>query len=420
MNKKQFSLLAFGIIAITFIITHNYSLNTDMLVDESTHAWIISNFYNGKFELLPHLTVLPGYHALCAIFEKFIAFSDTLATKRLFSTIIGFFSILVFYFLHKKIHNDKDTLKSLQLSYLPLLFPFFFLIYTDIPSLFFVLLGLLCFHYKRYSLMGIFALISVLMRQSNIIWVGYLAALTVFENHESIKITLFEPLTFVKIKELIKKNLFTIITIIAFIIFIKINGGIALGDKQQHPSFSFKLGNLYLFISLALLLYLPIFISEAKNVFKKIKPSLSSIKGIIITIPVIIAAYIIYDYTFQITHAYNSLPLYNWVIRNISLHFIANHLWAKILFFIAIFYGSLVLIFAEFKNHKEKILYLSFATLSLIPFWLIEVRYAIIAMVLFTLYRVPKNKYLEITQLIYNILLSGILFYTIINTIYFP
>jgi alpha-1,2-glucosyltransferase len=67
-------------------------------------------------------------------------------------------------------------LSSVSLSTLPPLFFFSFLYYTDPGSLFFVLL-MYMFHVNNYEwLASLFGAISLLYRQTNIVWIFLLAA----------------------------------------------------------------------------------------------------------------------------------------------------------------------------------------------------------------------------------------------------
>ena len=158
----------------------------------------------------------------------------------------------------------------------------------------------------------------------------------------------------------------------------------------------------------------------APKIWKFLKKQIKSKTDVIAIITILILSYAFYEYTFKITHKYNQYPAYYWILRNIFFNYVALHLWAKIIFFIITIYTCLALWVIKFKDDKEKHLYLIFSALSLAPFWLIEVRYAIIPIVLLNLYRTSKNKYLEGSQFIYGAALSGIILYTIINTTYFP
>ena len=75
-------------------------------------------------------------------------------------------------------HSNRLLLSSISLATFPLLFFFNFLFYTDPGSLFFVLLMYL-YHLNRQDwLASLFGAISLLFRQTNIVWLFFLASYT--------------------------------------------------------------------------------------------------------------------------------------------------------------------------------------------------------------------------------------------------
>lgn len=75
-------------------------------------------------------------------------------------------------------HNTNLLLSTMSLATFPLLFFFNFLFYTDPGSLFFVLLMYL-YHLNRHDwLASFFGAISLLFRQTNIIWLFFIASYT--------------------------------------------------------------------------------------------------------------------------------------------------------------------------------------------------------------------------------------------------
>lgn len=136
-------------------------------------------------------------------------------------------------------------MSSLQLATFPPLFFFSFFYYTDPGSLFFVLI-MYYYHMSRHEwLASLFGLISLLYRQTNIIWCLFLASYT------SLKIIQkYSDKIFVAKKK--SNRIKSFVTIVApqivitcagylllglmFSIFLIINRGIVLGDRKSHEA----------------------------------------------------------------------------------------------------------------------------------------------------------------------------------------
>ena len=64
---------------------------------------------------------------------------------RFLSLLIGLAAIGVFWLITRELYGDVGLLRLLQFIFFPILFPFFFLLYTDVLSLFCVLLTFFSF-----------------------------------------------------------------------------------------------------------------------------------------------------------------------------------------------------------------------------------------------------------------------------------
>lgn len=408
-------------ISLFFIAVYLYIFYTGkgFVVDEETHARMISSYFRGNYVILDHLTVIPGYHLIVSLFERLFN-RDNIEFKRLFSVIVGIISCMFFFKLNRNEHpHESARIKTLQFAFLPVVFPFFFLIYTDTLALLFILLGLYFFSGRNYLMTGVSGLFSMTVRQSNVVWLSYFIILSIIE--EGINLKNFCSVKKAQWLKIAKKNITTLLGIILFITFIIFNGGVSLGDKAQHPSFSLHFGNLYLTLFLLFFINLPIFIAEIPNIIKTIKNWLQNAKTAIFFIASTSVFTALFFSTFKITHAYNNIDNYYWIIRNIFLNAVETNLAFKISFLLIIIYTALVLFsFVTTKKTMQRAALIAVSITALAPFWLIEVRYAIIPLVLFQLYRESQSRHIEIIQLFYGILLSLITIYTITNTIYFP
>ena len=166
----------------------------------------------------------------------------------------------------KHYYDDKKALFSaLTLAFFPLLYFFSFLYYTDVGSTFMVLL-MYCLHLdKRDWFAGFIGALAVLFRQTNIVWVFFVAVQCAIPHlvasaHEARMVQLQAPIRFSlttmgQLQELIEglylllfnpKKIFQVVFYIvkdcigyltvalAFVAFVVYNQGVVVGDRSAH------------------------------------------------------------------------------------------------------------------------------------------------------------------------------------------
>jgi hypothetical protein len=143
--------------------------------DEEVHYDQIARFARGDLSLNPWLTTLPGYHALLG-FVGYVTGVTSLPFMRFLSFLIGLATIGVFWLITRELYKDAGFLRVLQFTFLPILFPFFFLLYTDVLSLLFILLAFFFMLRERPTLAAVMSLAGVLVRQTNIVWLLFFFA----------------------------------------------------------------------------------------------------------------------------------------------------------------------------------------------------------------------------------------------------
>ena len=153
---------------------------------------------------------------------------------------------------------------AVALSLLPVLYFFTFLYYTDPGSTFFVLLTYLLSIRKNHIHAAIFGAVAVVFRQTNIVWVGFMALGIIGENLIQFVKTSEEEMVSCDISE---RNLYFIVVLvkklllktkmqdlfklacnilevtwpylfvgILFVVFVLVNGGIVVGAKDDHQA----------------------------------------------------------------------------------------------------------------------------------------------------------------------------------------
>lgn len=149
-------------------------LNPEPIADEGgQHLHAIAQFYAGDWTLPDHLPMLPTYHALGAILWR--ASGPHLVVLRAFSAGMAILAILVFGAITAGRDGGLRGHAILHFCWLPILFPFLAMVYTEAMAM----LGLVSAVYmhvrRRFLLSAAMLLFTCFVRQSNAIWVAFLA-----------------------------------------------------------------------------------------------------------------------------------------------------------------------------------------------------------------------------------------------------
>lgn len=384
----------FIIVIAVYTALFFWTKDAHLISDEYFHFDQIVKFYYHDWRLNPDLTTIPTYHLLISLVTQvFNQFSVPFV--REVSLLFGSWSLIIFYLIAKKLDSESAKVRLLQFSFFPIIAPFFFLIYTDIFALAFVLLSLYLILIKRYLWSGIAAIMAVLVRQNNIIWLVFLYLLIYLRENE-----IFIDLS--RILNHLKKNWTYLLGIGLYILFIFINKGVSLGQKAEHPLTFSNPGNIYFFLFLYFFLYLP----ENLTYLGKIIRLVDKNKWMILLWIVGLGLFLV---TFHPNHPYNLKPFY---LRNQILMFFSSDYISKIIFYIFMVFGLLSIAVTKSANKYLYLLY-PFIILSLMPSWLIEQRYYIIPMALLMLFKKRKTDWADYLSIILYltltiVLLSGI------------
>ncbi len=137
------------LVLIFFLATLLLLLNVNTIVrveymDELFHITQVKNFLKGDFRLDPKITTPPLLYYITVIYCKLLSFlfNGLLCDVSLIRSINLLFSAGTLVVLYKM---TKDAFFSAALLLFPLIYFFNFIFYTDLASLFFVLMGI---HYE--------------------------------------------------------------------------------------------------------------------------------------------------------------------------------------------------------------------------------------------------------------------------------
>lgn len=373
------------------------------LVDERWHYPQIYRFAHGEFNLDRQPSALPGYHLFMAGVVRLFR-NASLPFIRGVNIGIGGLAMIVFALLLQKIHQRLIWSRLLQFAFFPLILPYFFLIYTDILSLLFVLLGFYLGLERKYALSGIVCCISLAIRQNNIIWLLMIVLVT-YCYQEGIRWTRSHLL------RMLKSCWPFGIGMIGMLSYTIINGGIAFGDKAAHPLGKIYTGNVFFILFLYGLFFLPGLIFHAfRGTLLKWEKKYLMILGL-----GLVVIFGIYLATFQNSHPYNQHPFH---LRNYVLMLFTAALPYKIVFFFPIALALCNLVATPLKNRTFFWLY-PFTVCALLPSWLIEQRYYIPSFAFYLLFMQKENETVEKVTAVYDGILSSFFIYGIGKELFF-
>ena len=378
-----YNLLIFFILLLGFNV---FSHLREPIGDEAVHAFQIHWFLNGNFEFFHNLTMLPGYHALNAMISRGFDFSE-FNTLRFSSLLLSTASLPVLYGVIKIFYVDEARVRLLLFLMIPFVFPLFFLVYTDLTSLFFVLTTFYLSLKKQHKLAALVAIFALLIRQTNIIWVAYFCALDIF-NHKDFKIS--KAFVF----QILKEYWPYMVVACVFLTYVFINGGVAAGDKEQHPV-SFNISNMYFMLFVCFCVFFPVCLANTSKVARLL------LENKIIWIAIIVG-FFIYMHTYEHPHKYNSKEL-SFYRHNLFIYYTSDILWMRILNYFLMVWFCLTywvsIVHGKYKN--ELLLLIPFTLLSVIPLPLIEHRYYFMFICFFMIFRPPVSKFYDVFTLLF-------------------
>jgi alpha-1,2-glucosyltransferase len=215
MLKIDFIILSVAFL-IPFILVN---LNIPQAyMDEVFHFNQTLRFHRNNFTYDPKITTPPGLYVI------YLLPAMNIYIARAFNLLVGF--------------TTAAVLKRLGGSALLVLFPvsffYHFLFYTDSLSTLLILLAYNDSKSQRYGRAGLICLISLLFRQTNIVWSLFIAISSLNQFLPSKSLSGFFTMVLTHPVLIFTKLWSFILTALAFGWFIIWNGGIALGDKSNH------------------------------------------------------------------------------------------------------------------------------------------------------------------------------------------
>ena len=246
-NPRETWFLAIAIGAL-YATTIAFSSHGAERTDELYHYAQIHLFRHGEFRVLDYyLTTIPGYHAAVAAL-LWISGLDSLAAARAITALFGLVAAAAFHSLRARTQPGGESLATAQFFVLPVLAPFFFLVYTDVLALALVLWATVATTRGKHLVSALIVTAALLVRQSDVVWAGFLAALAIWPHVR-------ERRSF-ELREVAHLFAPYLLPVVAFLAFWAWNGSISLSRVQAgaHPAMTFHLANVLLALVVAGLL----------------------------------------------------------------------------------------------------------------------------------------------------------------------
>lgn len=374
------------------------------MVDEHFHHGQILLINSDEFQRVPELTTPLGYHHSVALLARLFNV-ESVNGLRAVSTILAMTSVFFAWIYLRHHRSALPLIRSLQILFCPLLWPFYFLLYTDLASLGLVLAALNLFSAGLFWPAALVGIAMLAWRQNTIVWPG----LFWVTHFQAARPASADAAAF---RTWIIRSCILALPMLAFLIFLFLNEGVAMGDHAMH-----EIGNdlhpaqIWFFLLLFWLLLLPLHIASLGEAIQWLRDRPWRVPAIL-AIPALVMM------SFEVTHPYN-LALPEFHLRNGLLKLLDSDWRLLLLGSVAMTWSVLTLIVTRVSSPIGLWLY-PVTAIALLPVELIEQRYYIVPVVLFLLFRKARDTGVEITLLLWFVLLSSGLSAAIASTHYFP
>ncbi len=370
--------LAWAGFAFLYLAMAYLAAGAKPIVDEIAHYVHINRFDHGDFRIAwDILTVLPGYHALSAV-VLWATDQRTLAAARVLNAVYGLLAIGAFHWLRKNAAGKADAAATLQFALLPILFPYDFMVYTDVLSLAFVLAAGAATLGRRDILAGVLMIAALCVRQTNVVWLPLFAWLALSRDEAAAP----------SLRQVLTRTWPYALGVGLFLVYWMWNGSISLSKEQtmMHPDFSFHIGNLY-FTSFLCALLFPL---HVRNGFKEFVRN-ARLHPWLLSVPAI--AFGIFWAGFRVDHPFNQADE-PWTVHNHLLRFVVSAWWWKAAFGLVAVAAACGLSGTRLHPRSAWMLYpLTFVALA--SSWMIEHRYALVPLALWQVFRERQNEKIE-------------------------
>jgi len=360
---------------------------TALQFDEIGQYCRISSFLSGTWRTQDcRVVTLPGYHVLVA-WALSLWGASSVPAARTVSFFLSLLSCIPIFLITRILHRGYGLLRAIQIVTLPILLPFFPLLYTDVLGLGMLLWALLAALRRWPLLAAILLTAAICVRQNAILWLPLIAVVSLEGN-------ILPHLFLGSLGSLLRRGYAFLLPIVFFCAFLLLNGSPSLNRSAVTPSVTFSLGNIFFALFLFAVLFLPLVLRQA--------PRMATILRERWRISMLLLVFfIIFIFGFDVTHPINQSAMQ---VRDLILRSVAGGGLPWMFFFLSTAIAFLTMLVTPLERPKFLLLYpVAFIVLS--TTWMIETRYAIVPLVLFLLFRKSQSWRMEMIQVAYNLAL---------------
>lgn len=314
-------------------------------------------------------------------------------------------------------------LDSSAIAILPPMYFFAHLYYTDIPSITMILFTIYFSLKERFFISSMFGFLSVIMRQTNIVWTAgllgaHLVDLMISKSYKRLKLeeTTFSQLLFALKSHLMSPKMLLdfivtalksfygyILVILAFIAFLYVNGSIVVGDKSAHEA-KLHIPQIFYFSLFTLTFGSSLWIPKIVDGLK----SILSWKGIIGFI-ILSALMVVVIYYNTIVHPYLLADNrhYTFYVWN---RFYGKHMLVRYLLIPVYIFGLFVICNSLNGSIGSKIFFVISTVLTICLQSLLEVRYFLIPFLILRLTSRHVSRKWSLLEILINLVINYVTF----------
>ncbi len=368
--------LVFAALAGTFAVARDKPL----LIDENMHFAQIQKFYSKDFTPVPNLAMTRGYHAVIAAFAR-VAGRPTPSFVRLVSFAAALAVFFIFFLCARTLAPGEEALRTLQFIACPLVLPFTFLIYTDLFSLGFVLAVFWAVRRREYAAAGVLGLAALVARQTNVIWILFMIVWSFLDERKAGHFDFREWAAHAR------KTAWLWADVVLFGVFVVWNRGVAVGDRSVHPLAVLSAQGLVFGLAAFGFLAAPLAVDHGAVLLRRLK-----------AYPLVLCVWPLLWIAFAagVKHPYNFFSQIQgvWVLRNLVLAAVSNHILWLVCYTGLAFWGALIL-WAMPLGRRADYIWLPISAVFLVLHWLVEPRYLIPPIAFWMLFRKKGSRLAE-------------------------
>ena len=377
-SRRQLALAAVALLVAACALM---AVGGTRLADEWVHYAQVQWFVDGNYAVVEPLTTLPGFHAIVALVLK-VSGIHAFGLARGVTIAFAVVAALGFARLRRKLFPGTDALlPTLQFAFFPILFPFCFLLYTDVPSLALVLWAFSLSLDRRHLAAGAIGIAALSIRQTNVVWICFVALLQFMalrpagapwreRLHGAVALWPYTA------------------AVAAFAGYWLLHGSISLSRSQAraHPDISLHTGNLFFMLFLAGVLFLPLLPAWLGRY-----ATAARARPVLLALPLALAA--LYATSFRVDHPFHAILPDEFLRNGLLLWAIRYH--GSFAAFGAVAVAAACALTQVRWQRPSFALLLPVSALFVSASWLIEQRYYLIPFALLQAFRAPEDRRAE-------------------------